>query len=408
MILKSRLTYSVCKTLYKRMTQYQSFSNQRNISKYKILGIETTCDDTGAAVVDENAHILGNALHSQTSISVSLGGVLPPYAKALHEKHIHNIVQDALTQAGVEIQDLDAVAVAVEPGLPLSLDVGLKHAQKLVMENRVPLIPVHHMEAHALTARMIDSVEFPFLVLLVSGGHCLLAVARDIDDFLLLGSSIDNAPGEIFDKVARRMKLKNLPQCYGKSGGASIELMAQQGDPDMFEAPHVYTKSRSCNFSFAGMKAHYCTYIEQEEKKQGIVASGVISNAADVCASFQFAVLRHMCRPIERAFRFCDYNNLLPETKTLVVSGGVACNQYLRAGLQRVCDKYGARLVVPPPHLCTDNGIMIAWNGMEKLLAGRGIADDPIAVKFKPKSPLGQDISEEVTRENIKVIPMKL
>ncbi|KAH3715962.1 hypothetical protein DPMN_058678 [Dreissena polymorpha] len=369
----------------------------------RILGIETSCDDTGAAVVNEKGEIIGNALHSQTETTVSLGGVLPQYAKALHKKHIDTIVKDALQKAQLHPKELDAVAVTVEPGMPLSLEVGLSYAKQMVLEHGLPMIPIHHMEAHALTARMVEQIDFPFLVFLASGGHCLLAVARDVDDFLLLGNCTDCAPGDAFDKVARRLKLKTLPECTGKSGGAMIEHLSRCGNRDTFNAPDVFFKKRSCNFSFHGIKSHYMRYILEEESKQGIEGSGVISNASDLCASFQYAILRHMCRPLQRALVFCDNNNLLAETKTVVLSGGVACNRYLRHGIEKVCVTHGARLVVPPPELCTDNGIMIAWNGIEKYLCGRGFVDDPQSVCYRNRSPLGTDITEEVTKAHIKV-----
>lgn len=245
-------------------TQARRFCNVR-----KVLGIETSCDDTGAAVVDETGHILGESLNSQSRLSVELGGILPHIAKELHKQHINEVIETALSQSGVQAKDLDAIAVTTRPGIPMTLRVGLTAAQKLVTETGVPMIPIHHMEAHALTARMIQKIDFPFLVFLLSGGHCLLAVARDIDDFLLLGSTMDRAPGEAFDKVARRLKLKNLPECYGLTGGASIELIAKKGNMEVFKIPQILRQRNDCNFSFSGLRSAYQNYIEEEEKKQG-------------------------------------------------------------------------------------------------------------------------------------------
>ncbi|XP_053374102.1 tRNA N6-adenosine threonylcarbamoyltransferase, mitochondrial-like [Mercenaria mercenaria] len=396
MLILSNCTYSVLRHCKRKLTPLQRLSKLETLQQYsvsskiskRVLGIETSCDDTGAAVVDECGNILGNALHSQTSISVALGGVLPSHAKTIHRAHIERVVQDALDQANIKVKELDAVAVTVKPGLSLCLDVGLSHAKKLVQEHRI---------------------DFPFLVFLVSGGHCLLAVARDIDKFLLLGTSLDSSPGEAFDKVARRMKLKNLPECYDMSGGAMMEHMAKQGDIEAIPAPDVSFAQRSCNFSFSGIKSHYIRNIEQEEAKQGIVASHVISNASDMCASFQYAVIKHLAKPLQRAFLYCELKGLLPESdRALVVSGGVACNQFIRQGLQKVCEKFDCRMVCPPPHLCTDNGIMIAWNGMEKLLAGRGFAEDPQSVDFSPKGPFGEDLTADVAKSTIKVRKINL
>lgn len=176
-------------------------SSSVNFSKRLVLGIETSCDDTGAGVVDEHGKILGDALHSQLKIHTDYGGILLPRAQALHEEHIGPVVQKALTAAQVTIQDVDAIAVTTMPGLALSLKVGLQYAKELVQQTGKPMIPIHHMQAHALTVRLLQKVDFPFLVFLLSGGHCLLAVVKDVDDFLLLGNSLDNSPGVCLDKV---------------------------------------------------------------------------------------------------------------------------------------------------------------------------------------------------------------
>ncbi|XP_046543221.1 probable tRNA N6-adenosine threonylcarbamoyltransferase, mitochondrial isoform X2 [Haliotis rubra] len=307
------------------------------------------------------------------------------------------------------VHDVDAVAVTVEPGLALCLKVGLDHAKSLVRLSGKPLIPIHHMQAHALTARMTDRVDFPFLVLLISGGHCLLTVARDVADFVLLGESLDDAPGEAFDKIARQLNLKNLPQFTSVSGGVAIETMASQGDPKSFDLPLMLTQVRTCDFSFSGLKSQAKRIIAHEEKRQGVSRDDILPNAADICASFQYGVLKHLARRVQRSLLFCELSGLLPKHKTLVVSGGVGSNQFIRSGLQKVCDMYSTQLICPPPRLCTDNGVMIAWNGMEKLLCGKNFsAADPEAVDFQPKSPIGEDISSSVRDAAIKLSPLKL
>lgn len=207
-----------------KITNRHLCSTKRGI----IMGIETSCDDTGCAIIDTDGNILGEALNSQLSIHLkyisliylyncaltifffSNGGIIPPIAQFLHRQNIENVVNSALNQSGISIDDLSAIAVTVKPGLPLSLLIGLKYAKYLCQKHNKPIMPIHHMEAHALTARMHDtSLEFPFLVLLISGGHCLVAVARNVDDFLLLGESIDDAPGEAFDKVFRTIVIKS-------------------------------------------------------------------------------------------------------------------------------------------------------------------------------------------------------
>lgn len=383
-------------------------ANEEGRRRRLVLGLETSCDDTGAAVVDDSGTILGDALNSQTKTHVEHGGIIPPIARDLHQKHIDSVVQLALERASVSLQELDAIAVTVKPGLALSLKVGLQHARMLVKTSGLPLIPIHHMEAHALTARMMERVEFPFLVLLASGGHCFLTVARDVSDFLLLGTCLDDSPGEAFDKTARQMKLKNLPSCSGLSGGASIELLARDGNPKAFQFPQIMTKLPDCNFSFSGIKTAARKIIDVEEKRLNVSPSAVVPSAADICASFQYAVLHHLARRLQRGFLFCELKGLLPKEKTLVVSGGVASNAYLRAGLQKVCEQNSCRLVCPPPHLCTDNGIMIAWNGMEKLLQGGGHEENPETVDIEATCPLGRDICQEVIDAGIKLPRLKL
>ncbi|XP_064614471.1 tRNA N6-adenosine threonylcarbamoyltransferase, mitochondrial-like [Liolophura sinensis] len=374
-----------------------------------VLGIETSCDDTGAAVVDDHGNIVGDALNSQTRFHVQLGGIIPPFARDLHQENIENVVEKSLTNAHVKLEDMTAIAVTVKPGLPLSLLVGLTYAKQLALRSSKPLIPIHHMEAHALTARMTHGVRFPFLVLLLSGGHCLLAVAQDVDDFLLLGRGIDDSPGDAFDKTARRLKLKNIAQFASMSGGEAVERTAQGGDPRAFEFPAaVMSHHRHCDFSFAGLKYHAHKLIEKEEAKYDTAPDHIIPSAPDVCASFQFSVLRHLAQRLQRGFLFCDLKGLLDSPRTLVVSGGVASNQFIRSGLEKVCAAHDCSLVCPPAHLCTDNGVMIAWNGMEKLQRGIDLRHDVDSLDIQAKCPLGVDLREEVHKATIKLRRIKL
>lgn len=394
-----------CRSTYHRVISHRKCSTKR---QRLVLGIETSCDDTGAAVVDNKGNVLGDSLNSQLRIHVDYGGILLPRAQALHRENIRPVVEEALTAAKISLQDVEAIAVTVQPGLALSLQIGLEYAKELVQQSGKPLIPIHHMQAHALTVRLLHKVDFPYLVFLLSGGHCLLTVAKDIDDFVVLGSTIDDSPGECLDKIGRQLGLKNLPQCDGLSGGASIELLAKDGDPLSFPIPHLMAWNRNCDFSFSGLKSYFKSLISEEQKRQGLNEDQILPNVADVCAACQFAVIRALCRKLQRAFMYCELEGLLPEQKVLVASGGVASNMYYRQGLTQVCDMFSCQLICPPPHLCTDNGIMIAWNGMEKLLAGKGIADDPMSVRYTPKSPIGEDIRDDVVRANIKLPKLKL
>ncbi|GAB1601044.1 tRNA N6-adenosine threonylcarbamoyltransferase, mitochondrial isoform X1 [Argonauta hians] len=368
-----------------------------------VLGIETSCDDTGAALVDNLGFVWGEALHSQTSTNIELGGIIPPIAQRLHQQNIASVVEKTLAEGNVTMEDVDAIAVTVKPGLKLSLAVGLQHAKKLAKQYDKPIIPVHHMKAHALTVRMTQPLNFPFMVLLLSGGHCLLAVCTSVDKFVLLGSTKDNAPGDVFDKVARSLKLKNLPQCYNLSGGASVELMAKNGNPNAFEFPQVMLQSADCNFSFSGFNSEAHKYISKAEQDENIKGDAVITNAADLCASFQFGVLKHLAKRVQRALVFSEVTGLLGKDKTLVVSGGVASNQFLINNLQKLCQKYNCSLHCPPPKLCTDNGTMVAWNGIEKLARGIDIVKNYEQIEIEVKCPIGENLADQVSKLKLKL-----
>lgn len=368
-----------------------------------VLGIETSCDDTGAAIVDNHGNVIGEALYSQTSTHNLTGGIIPNVAKELHAKNVENVVQDTLDAAKMRLQDVDAIAVTVKPGLIMSLRIGFEFAKKLARSSGLPLIPIHHMEAHALTARMIQKIEFPFMVLLASGGHCLLAVAKDIDNFELLGSSLDSAPGEAYDKTARELNLFQQPEFSGLSGGVIIERLAQFGNPISYPRVHVMTKIASCNFSFTGLKISAKRQIQAEYERQGLSPDKPLPQAADICAWFQYNVLYHIARRLQRAFLYTEMYELFGHNKTLVLSGGVASNVYIRTKLTELCSAYDYKLVCPPQKLCTDNGIMIAWNGMEKLLSGRDFVQDPDSIDVEARSAFGKDVSKSVSHSSIRL-----
>uniref|UniRef100_A0A0R3WQJ2 N(6)-L-threonylcarbamoyladenine synthase n=1 Tax=Hydatigena taeniaeformis TaxID=6205 RepID=A0A0R3WQJ2_HYDTA len=372
------------------------------------LGIETSCDDTGVAVVNGKRTILGESLASQTPTSVKMGGVIPPLAQKLHVENIGGTVLTAIEMSGVSWDDLDAIAVTVKPGMALSLKIGVTYAKQLAVKHNLPIIPVHHMEAHALTAMLTDeSLTFPFLALLVSGGHSLLALAKDVDEFLLLGTSLDMSPGDCLDKIARRLHLATLNNAMYSQipGGMAIELMARTScRSGVYPMPTPRSTVRDCDFSFSGIRSAADRLIARLEKEQvdGILPVGVI---ASICASCQTAVTRLFCRRVQRAIEFCVLNSLLPSS---VVSGGVASNLFIRSELTKVAAHYGMRLVAPPPRLCTDNGVMVAWNGVLLHSRGKRIEHDPSVIDFSPRAPLGKDIRTLVANANIQIKPLQL
>ncbi|XP_068052466.1 tRNA N6-adenosine threonylcarbamoyltransferase, mitochondrial [Anomalospiza imberbis] len=373
-----------------------------------VLGIETSCDDTGAAVVDEAGCVLGEALHCQKEVHLQSGGIIPVVAQQLHRENIDQVVQEALCASGVSVAELAAVATTVKPGLALSLGVGLQYSRSLVSRHQKPFIPIHHMEAHALTIRLTHHLEFPFLVLLISGGHCLLAVAQGVSDFLLLGQSIDIAPGDMLDKVARRLSLRKHPECHSMAGGKAIEHLAQTGNQELLTFRLPMQQYRNCDFSFSGLQNLVNNAIEQKEKEEGIQEGEILSCVKDVAAAVQHTVAVHIIQRTYRAMLFCIKNSILPsKNATLVVSGGVASNQYIRKVLQNLADANDFALLCPPPRLCTDNGVMIAWNGIERLRAGLGVLHSTAGIRYEPRAPLGIDISKRVEEDSIKVPKLK-
>ncbi|KAL7299319.1 hypothetical protein TKK_0007898 [Trichogramma kaykai] len=373
----------------------------------KVLGIESSCDDTGFAIVDSSGNILGEAINSQMQFHLKQGGINPLEARLLHEKNIQKVYEECLTSANFVMDNVDAIAVSVEPGLPMSLTIGRDFALKLSKEYDKPVIPIHHMKAHALTVRMIKNVEFPYLAFLVSGGHCILALVQSVNDFKILGQALDNAPGEAMDKVARRLKLSNIPEYANVCGGQALEMAARKADnPEQFFFPAALAHYRDCNFSFSGLKTKAQKHILQQERDFNVMGADIIPDVNNLCAGFLMAYFRHMCMRVQRAMEFIEKNELIPEEqRTLVVSGGVASNNILAKALSKVCEEIGFKFIRPPPKLCTDNGVMIAWNGVEKFAVDLDVVrnrNDIEKIDIKHKSPIGDDWTDIVTKEGIK------
>lgn len=383
----------------------------------RVLGIETSCDDTGIAVVDQDGRILSDVCASQTALHVSNGGIIPPVARDMHRNMIDRCVLNALDYANIDASDLSAIAVTVKPGLPLSLVVGCTYAKKLAAKYVLPVIPIHHMEAHALTALMQypKEVDYPFVALLISGGHCLITFVNDLDDFKLMGQSVDDAPGDILDKTARSLKLRNLGPPFSLiSGGAAVEMMAKDGDPfAFFERATSYPlySNRSCNFSFSGFLTAIQRQIVRLEKEVDLAPDAVLPQAPDICASILYVISFTLIKRLQRAFSFLEEKEFLTEfsAKRLVVSGGCASNQFITGMIRQYCQHESINLFVPSPRLCTDNGVMIAWNGVLKLKQEHNcphfVLRFPYQIEtldIESRAQLGTDITRDVTNANIK------
>ncbi|KAL0036282.1 hypothetical protein WJX77_000160 [Trebouxia sp. C0004] len=326
-----------------------------------VLGIETSCDDTGVAVVSTSGRIFSDTLVCQADVHAAYGGVVPNLAMEAHKAAMDSCVADALQQAGITAQDLAAVAVSIGPGLSPCLQVGVRKAHQLAQQHCLKLVPVHHMEAHALVARLAADVPFPFLCMLVSGGHNMLLVAHAVGDYTLMGSTLDDSVGEAFDKIARLLGLDLRP-----NGGAALEAFAKRGDPHRYPFTVPLRRNNDCNFSYAGLKNSVRLAIQAEAPGEATAANEQIR--ADIAASFQRVAITHLAERCRRAATWAKESH--PDMQALIVAGGVACNQMLRSALNDVAQEAGLNLVCPPARLCTDNGVMVAWAGAERLQLG--------------------------------------
>ncbi len=341
------------------------------------LGLESSCDDTAAAVVrhtpGKSPEILASIVAGQTDLHADFGGVVPEIAARAHTEKLDLCVEDALAASGLGLTDLDAIAVTAGPGLIGGVLAGVMCAKGLSAGSGLPLFGVNHLAGHALTPRLTDQTTFPYLMLLVSGGHCQFLIAKGPEEFTRLGGTIDDAPGEAFDKTA---KLLGLPQ----PGGPSVEAEAARGDEKRFRFPRPLVDRPGCDMSFSGLK----TALLRERDRQ-VAAHGGLRRAdrTDLCAGFQAAVRDVLVEKSRRAL--AEYLSLSPTEPTLAVAGGVAANKALRAGLETMCNDLGVAFLAPPMPLCTDNAAMIAWAGMERF---RGGAQDDMTLGARPRWPL--------------------
>ena len=322
----------------------------------RVLGIETSCDETAAAVValeGGTARILSDVVLSQTDEHAAFGGVVPEIAARAHVSALDGIVRAALDDAGLALPDLDGVAVTAGPGLIGGLMVGTATARALAAPHGLPVVGVNHLEGHALTPRLTDGVPFPYLLLLVSGGHTQIVEVRGLAEYERWGTTIDDALGEAFDKTAKLLGL-------GYPGGPAVERLATSGDPRAFDLPRPMKGHASLDLSFSGLK----TAVRRAAMGAAPLDERTI---ADLCASFQAAVADVLGDRLTRAMaRFSDLHG----TGTLVVAGGVAANRFLRARIETAAKEKGFAFVAPPARLCTDNAAMIAHAGALRLAAG--------------------------------------
>ncbi len=357
----------------------------------KILGIETSCDETAVAIVDDQKNILAQVINSQIKLHEQYGGVVPELAARSHIEVLDSLIAEVLQKSNLQLSDLDAIAATAGPGLIGGVIVGLITGKTLASVLQKPFIAVNHLEAHALTARLTQDVEFPYLLLLLSGGHCQILLAQGVGQYTKLGETIDDALGEAFDKVAQML---GLPY----PGGPAVEKLALLGDENKFKFPQPlidsdFEKKHLFDFSFSGLKT---AVRRQIEKLSGADFSHATSHAklseqekTDICASFQKTVVAIILNRLENIFYYNmarvarNTSEHAPKASVdkIVICGGVAANRYIFSKLSDWAQKNSLQIIAPPLALCTDNAAMIAWAGIEKMKLG--LTDN---LDFKPRA----------------------
>jgi len=335
-----------------------------------VLGLETSCDETAVALVNERRELLADLVLSQEALHAPYGGIVPEIAARAHLDHLDGLVARALAKSGVGFADLDGVAATAGPGLIGGVIVGATLGKAIALVHGKPFLAVNHLEGHALSARLSDDVAFPYLLLLVSGGHCQLLMVEGVGCYVRLGTTIDDAVGEAFDKTAKLVGL-------GYPGGPAIERAAMSGNPTRFAFPRPLKGRPGCDFSFAGLKTAVRITVESLGERMDA------QDVSDVAAAFQAAVADTLADRTANAIEMLGARH--PDATTLVVAGGVAANAALRARLGALAAMHGLALVAPPPHLCTDNAAMIAWAGIERLRLGY---TDGLDFSPRPRWPL--------------------
>ncbi len=344
-----------------------------------ILGIESSCDDTAAAVLkgsSQQPEILSSIVFGQNELHEAFGGVVPEIAARAHVEKLDSAIELAMKKAAITFDDLDGIAVTAGPGLIGGVVSGVMMAKGLSASLDLPLIGVNHLAGHALTPRLTDNVSFPYLMLLVSGGHCQFLIVHSATKFERLGGTIDDAPGEAFDKIARILGLS-------QPGGPAIESAAKNGDQNRFALPRPLLDRPGCDMSFSGLKTAVLRARDKIlDEKQGLTKQ----DQYDLAASFQKAVSDSLVEKSKRALQ--PYLELSPNNPAFAVAGGVAANNTIRKGLEVLCNENGASFFGPPLALCTDNAAMIAYAGLTKFETGDF---DDLGLSARPRWPLDQD-----------------
>ncbi|WP_338329355.1 tRNA (adenosine(37)-N6)-threonylcarbamoyltransferase complex transferase subunit TsaD [Commensalibacter sp. Nvir] len=356
-----------------------------------VLSIESSCDDTACALIQSNGKVLAEAIHTQREHNC-FGGVVPEIAARAHLSHLPGLVSSVMQTAHISWHHIDAIAATCGPGLIGGVIVGCTFAKGLALAQNIPFIGINHIEAHALTVRIpkknLSQIPFPYLLFLASGGHCQTIVVNAIGQYTQLGGTVDDAAGEVFDKVA---KMLGLPW----PGGPALESLAKNGNENSFTFPKPLFNRKNCDFSFSGLKTAVSNLIDD----QPYTGSLPKQLAADIAASFQKTITETIINRLQYAIE------VTPQITTFAAAGGVASNTYLRQKLFQLAEKNNLQFVVPPIEYCTDNAVMIGWTAIEKLILARTkhIALDDISLLPRPRWPLSEisDKPIESAKDNL-------
>ncbi|MDR3325807.1 MAG: tRNA (adenosine(37)-N6)-threonylcarbamoyltransferase complex transferase subunit TsaD [Rhodospirillaceae bacterium] len=315
-----------------------------------VLGIESSCDETACAIVNDERIILSNIVLSQLDEHRPYGGIVPEIAARAHLNYLDHLIIEALARSEIDLDQIDVIAATGGPGLIGGVLVGIVTAKAIAMVTEKPFVAVNHLEGHALSARLTNDLNFPYLLLLISGGHSQLLIVEGVGCYRCIGTTIDDAAGEVFDKTARMLNLSNI-------GGLAIQQIAEFGNSSRFFLPRPMKGRSGCDFSFSGLKNAVRLLIADHEPLS-------IKDCNDIAASFQFAMTETIVDRTKMAMII--FSKMYDEPRTLVIAGGVAANVQLRRTLANIAEQVGFRLIAPPFNLCTDNAAMIAWAGLEQ------------------------------------------
>ncbi|KAL3985390.1 metallohydrolase glycoprotease/Kae1 family protein [Acanthocheilonema viteae] len=392
--MKRTLVRALCKVILpcSNISKLHSTHCERVVT---VMGIETSCDDTAVCILNSDRKILSSRRYANREIQKRLGGICPAVAADQHRSYIDLFVDECLNESRLRLCNLDGVAVTTEPGLIISLRVGAEKAVSLARKGCIPIIPVHHMQAHATVATLVKRIAYPYVSIIISGGHSIIAVANGPDEFEVLLTSTSGSPGECMDKISRALNFEE-PELLGLHPGAALEVMASRSSMNGCKRYSIDVDrfaKMALHFNFSWIKTTYLIMISKQQ----------ILNVPDFCASVQHSIAKYLVRKLNCCLQYLNDSDKIPPRNRLVfASGGVASNKYILAKLDDACKSLGYSLYAPSKFYCCDNAEMIAWNGIQLLAKGAPsiISPEkiPASIFVSSRSPVGVDISPHLRK----------